>query len=387
MSVRIGIVGFGGNAGMHQKYLMAGAIPEARLTAVADTDPRRLAVAEKLFGDQVKRFDTAAALLDSGTVDGILISTPHYDHPPIAIEAFERGLHVLSEKPAGVYTRQVREMNEAAARSGRVFGIMFNQRTNPLYQKIRELVQSGELGRIQRVHWTITSWFRTQRYYDSGGWRATWGGEGGGVLTNQCPHNLDLWQWMLGMPRRIRAFCSEGKHHRIEVEDEATIYAEYADGATGVFTTSTGEAPGENRLSIAGENGLLVTQNGLTFLRNRRSSIAFSNDPEAQGMKRPECWESNIPVPKGKTGHVEITRNWVNAILKGEPLLAPGEEGINSLQIANAAYLSSWLDRWVDIPVDEDLYYRQLQEKITTSTYRKDAGPGAVLDFEGTTEA
>ena len=385
MSLRIGIVGFGGNGSMHSRYLAADAIPGAELTAVADVEPARLALAEESYGDKVKRFASSEELLDSGAVDAIIISTPHYHHPPVAVQAFERGVHVLSEKPAGVYTRQVREMNEAAERSGCVFGIMFNQRTKPLYQKIRELVHSGELGRILRFQWTITSWFRTQSYYDSGGWRATWAGEGGGVLINQCPHNLDLWQWILGVPQRVRAFCNVGKHHRIEVEDEATIYTEYADGAVGIFTSSTGEAPGDNRLEIAGENGLLVTQDGLTFRRNRRSCVDLSNDPDAPRMQRPECWDVSVPVPPGETGHAVITRNWVNAILNGEALLAPGEEGINSLQISNAAYLSSWLDRWVDIPVDEELFYRTLQEKIASSTQPEAESPDEVLDFEGTT--
>jgi len=386
MRVRIGLVGFGGIAGLHQKYLAAGGVPNADLTAVADPDPSRLEAAKALFGDKVKRFSDAPALLDSGAVDGIIICTPHYDHPTVAIQAFQRGLHVLSEKPAGVYTRQVREMNEAAARSGRVFGIMFNQRTLPLYQKIRDLVRSGELGRIHRVQWTITNWYRTQRYYDSGGWRATWKGEGGGVLLNQCPHNLDLWQWMVGMPTRIRGFCKAGRFHRIEVEDEATIVAEYPDGATGLFVTSTGEAPGLNRLEIAGENGLLVAQDGLKFRQNRRSSIAFSDDPKSGGFAQPECWDVTIPVPARESGHAQITRNWVNAILTGEPLLAPGEDGIRSLQISNAAYLSSWLDRWITLPVDESLYEAKLQEKIASAAASaKTAAPGGALNFEGTT--
>lgn len=387
MTVRIGIVGFGGNAGMHQKHLMAGAIEGAELRAVADTNPARLQVAAEMYGDTVKRFDSAEALLDSKTADAIIISTPHYDHPPIAIQAFARGVHVLTEKPAGVYTRQVREMNEAAEKSGCVFGIMWNQRTLPRYQKIRELVQSGELGKIVRFQWTITNWFRTQRYYDSGGWRATWGGEGGGVLTNQCPHNLDLWQWILGVPRRIRAFCNIGKFHRIEVEDEATVYAEYEDGAVGVFTSSTGEAPGINRLEIAGERGLLIADTELIFRRNRRASDEFSNASDAPRMGKPECWDIRIPLRQQETGHAVITRNWVNAIRKGEKLLAPGEEGINSLQISNAAYLSSWLDRWVDLPVDEDLYYRTLQEKVATSTFKKPGDHDEVMDFEGTTNS
>ncbi len=385
MALRIGIVGFGGNAGMHQRYLTSGAFDDCELTAVADIDPARLKAAETMFGDRVKRFDCAEALLDAKVVDAIIVCTPHYDHPTIAIQAFKRGLHVLTEKPAGVFTRQVREMNEAAAASGKVFGIMFNQRTLPLYQKVRELVHSGELGKIIRFNWTITNWFRTQSYYDSGGWRATWAGEGGGVLTNQCPHNLDLWQWILGVPKRIRAFCNVAKHHQIEVEDEATLYAEYEDGAVGVFASSTGEAPGINRLEIAGENGLLIAENTLTFKRNRQSSIAFCNDPKSSRMGRPECWDINVPLPSTPKGHSVITRNWVNAILKGEPLLAPGAEGIHGLQLCNAAYLSSWTDQWVDIPVDEAAFEQHLQEKIKNSTFRK-PNRNEVMDFEGTTQ-
>lgn len=385
MALRIGIVGFGGNAGMHQGYLTSGAFDDCELTAVADIDPVRLKAAETMLGERVKRFGSAEDLLDANVVDAIIICTPHYDHPTIAIQAFKRGLHVLTEKPAGVFTRQVREMNEVAAASGKVFGIMFNQRTLPLYQKVRELVHSGELGKIIRFNWTITNWFRTQSYYDSGGWRATWAGEGGGVLTNQCPHNLDLWQWILGVPMRVRAFCNVAKHHKIEVEDEATLYAEYENGAVGVFASSTGEAPGINRLEIAGENGLLIAENTLTFKRNRRSSIAFCNDPNSPRMGKPECWDINVPLPSTPKGHSVITRNWVNAILKGEPLLAPGAEGIHGLQLCNAAYLSSWTDQWVDIPVDEAAFEKHLQGKIKNSTFTK-PNRNEVMDFEGTTQ-
>ena len=100
----------------------------------------------------------------------------------------------MCEKPAGVYTKQVREMNEAAEKSDRVFGMMFNQRTNCIYKKMHDMVQSGDYGKLKRVNWIITDWYRTQAYYNSGGWRATWDGEGGGVLLNQCPHQLDLWR-------------------------------------------------------------------------------------------------------------------------------------------------------------------------------------------------
>ena len=385
MSVRIGIVGYGGIAGLHQGYLTAGKVTGAELTAVADIDPARLEVARKTLGDKVRRFDSADALIASGTVDGVLICTPHYDHPTIAVKAFQAGLHVLTEKPAGVYTRQVREMNEAAEKSGKVFSIMFNQRTVPVYQKIRDLVQSGELGEMMRFQWTITNWFRTQNYYDSGGWRATWSGEGGGALINQCPHNLDMWQWICGLPKRVRAFCAFGKHHRIEVEDEVSLFVEYENGAVGTFVTSTAEAPGTNRMEIVGDRGTLIFEDSIRFRRNRRSSREVCFDPKSPRFGTPECWDITVPLPTGKpSGHFAITQNWVDVISKGGALIAPGLEGIRSLQISNAAYLSAWEDCWVDLPVDEGRFLTRLQERIKASTFRKEGPGGGAMDFTGT---
>lgn len=382
--VRVGIVGIGNMGSAHANYLFENQIENAELTAVCDINPDRLEWAKNRFGDKVKLFEDAKAMFSSGVVDGVIIATPHYDHPPLAIEAFENGLHVLCEKPAGVYTKQVREMNEAAKKSNKVFSMMFNQRTNPLYQKMKDLVQSGELGEIKRTNWIITDWYRSQSYYDSGGWRATWAGEGGGVLLNQCPHNLDLWQWICGMPVRVRAFLGYGKYHDIEVEDDVTAYVEYPNGATGVFITSTGDAPGTNRFEITGDRGKLVAENGkLTFWRLRVSERQF-NKEYTGGFGEPECWKCEIPIVGVETAHKGITANWVNAILKGTPLLAPGEEGIKGLTISNAMHLSSWTDDWVDIPFCEDLFYDKLQDKIKNSTFKKKATSGKVLDVEGT---
>jgi predicted dehydrogenase len=384
-TVRIGIVGLGNMGTSHARYLIDGAVPDARLAAVADARPERLAYAAEQWGDAVARFETAEAMFGSGIVDGVLICTPHYEHPAQAIAAFRHGLHVLVEKPAGVYTKQVREMNEVAARSGKVFGIMYNQRTNPLYAKLKDLIASGELGEIRRTNWIITNWYRPQSYYDSGDWRATWAGEGGGVLLNQDPHQLDLWQWTTGlMPVRIRAFCGFGKHRDIEVENDVTAYAEYANGATGVFVTSTFEAPGTNRFEISGDRGKIVVEDDrMTFWRLRVPESEF-NRTYTGGFGQPECWKCEIPVSGGGPQHAGITRNWVDAIVRGKPLLAPGEEGIKGLSIANAMLLSAWTDDWVDLPVDEDLYYEKLQERIRTSSYRKKTGSGRTLDVSGT---
>ncbi|WP_256757043.1 Gfo/Idh/MocA family protein [Cohnella sp. WQ 127256] len=371
-NVRIGIVGLGNMGTGHAQYLIEGQVKGAKLVAVSDFRLERLKQVNEQWGDCVQTFETPEAMYRSGAVDGVLLCTPHYDHPAQAIEAFKHGLHVLVEKPAGVYTRQVREMNEAAAASGKVYGIMYNQRMNPLYMKLRDLIHSDELGEIRRMNWIITNWYRSQAYYNSGGWRATWAGEGGGVLINQDPHQLDLWQWVTGlMPTRIRAFCSFGKHRDIEVENDVTAYAEYENGATGVFVTSTYDCPGTNRLEISGDRGkIVIEEDQMTFWRLRQLESEFNRD-NTSAFAQPEIWKCDIPVAKGGTQHMEITQNWTNAILDGTPLLAPGEDGIKGLTLSNAMLLSTWTDNWVELPIDEDLFYHKLQEQISQSKAAK----------------
>lgn len=383
--VRFGIIGVG-NMGRAHAFSLLNEVKGAELTAVCDISPERLEWAAEQLPEQVLRFSTAEELFTSGSIDAVLIATPHYDHPPLAIEALKHGLHVLIEKPAGVFTKAVQEMNDAAAQSDRKFGIMYNQRTNPLYKKLKELIASGELGEIRRTNWIITDWYRSQSYYNSGGWRATWAGEGGGVLLNQDPHQLDLWQWTTGMmPKRVRAFCQFGKYRDIEVEDDVTAYVEYENGATGLFITTTGEAPGTNRFEITGDNGKIVVEDGsLTFWRLRTPEPEF-NATYTGGFGQPECWKCEIPVDKSNGGsHQGILRNFTNAILNDEPLIAPGEEGIRGLTLSNAMYLSAWTDNWVELPIDADLFHEHLMEKVRNSTFKKESSQGKALDVSGT---
>lgn len=383
-NVRIGIIGVGTMGGAHALYLQDGAIKGARLTAVMENSEERLKWLEENLHEEIQVFTDEDTFFRSGLVDAVIIATPHYYHSQVAIKAFEYGLHVLCEKPAGVYTKQVRQMNEAAEKSGKVFSMMYNQRTNPLYKKLRDLIQSGELGEIRRINWIITNWYRSQSYYNSGGWRATWAGEGGGVLINQCPHQLDLWQWMTGMmPKRIRAFCYFGKHRDIEVEDDVTAFAEYENGATGVFITTTGEAPGTNRLEIAGDRGKVVVEDGnLEFWRLRVPEPEFNREYKG-GFGSPECWKVEVPIEGKETAHRGITQNFIDAIQRGTPLIAPGTEGINGLTLSNAMHLSTWLNDWVELPIDEDLYYKQLQERAAKSNGKKVVA-GIELNVEGT---
>jgi predicted dehydrogenase len=307
----------------------------------------------------------------SGLIDAILIATPHYDHTTMGIKALQAGLHVMVEKPLSVHKADAQRLIAAYTNKQQVFAAMFNQRTDQYYLKIRQLVRDGELGEIRRVNWIITNWFRTEHYYASGSWRATWAGEGGGVLLNQCPHNLDLFQWMLGMPQRVRANCGWGKYHDIEVEDEVTAYMEFPNGATGVFITSTGEAPGTNRLEIAGERGRLVYEDDkIVFTRNETPMTEFSRTvPEAFG--RPAT--SNVEMPALDHGgqHNEILKNFTDAILDGAPLVSPAVEGIHSVELANAMLMSAWTGETIELPLDARRYEQLLKEKIAGSTKKK----------------
>lgn len=383
-SVRLGIIGIGNMGSVHSVNIhIDHKVQGMVLGAVCDISAERRAWAENNLPG-VTVFNNATEMYKSGLIDAVLIAVPHYDHPPLAIEAFANGLHVLVEKPAGVYTKQVLEMNAAAEKSNKIFGIMYNQRTNPVYQKVRDLVQCGELGALKRVTWIVTNWYRPQAYHDSGSWRSTWKGEGGGTLINQNPHNLDLLQWILGMPSKIRSFCSFGKYYNIEVEDDVTAYMEYPNGATGVYITSTGEAPGTNRLEISGDMGkIVVERNRITFDRNRISEREH-NRVNTKPFGVPESWQCEIPVSKvGVEEHNEILKNFANAILHGDQLLAPGEEGINGLLISNAIHYSTWTDEMVSLEdFDHDHYYELLQERINNSMVEKNVAQ-KVVDVKG----
>ncbi|OPJ59790.1 Gfo/Idh/MocA family protein [Clostridium oryzae] len=381
--IRFGIVGVGNMGSIHADYLFNNQIERAELTAICDLKPERLQWAKEKFSDKVKLFSDAEEMFNSRLVDAVIIATPHYEHPRLAIKAAENGLNVLTEKPAGVYTKQVREMNAKLQKSGKIFGIMYNQRTNPLYRKLKDIISSGELGEIKRTNWIITDWYRSQSYYDSGEWRATWAGEGGGVLLNQDPHQLDLWQWTCGMPKRVRAFMSFGKYKNIEVEDDVTAYVEYENGATGLFVTTTGEAPGTNRFEVSGDRGKIVIEDGkLTFWRLRQSEREFNREYKG-GFGAPECWKCEVPIDGEAEQHKGITKNFVKAILDGTELLAPGIDGIKGLTISNAMHLSAWANDWVELPINEELYYELLKEKIKNSTYKKN-NESRKLDINGT---
>ena len=370
--IKLGIIGFGNMGTSHAKNLMDGKCPDFELTAIADINPDRLAWGKENLTPGITYFDDAIALLDSGLVNACIIAVPHYDHPRYAIECMKRGIHVMVEKPAGVYTKQAREMNEEAAKHPEVkFGMMFNQRTNHVYRKMRELVQSGKYGDIRRTNWLITNWYRPQAYYDSGSWRATWAGEGGGVLLNQCPHNLDLWQWICGMPVKVQSHIHYGKWHDIEVEDDVTTYVEYANGATGVFITTTGDAYGTNRFEIQMDKAKLVVEDDVLSVLEYDVAESEFTKTNTVPFGRMDAHPVEIETDGKSEQHVGVLNAWADAILRGGEMIAHGSEGINGLTLSNAMHLSSFLGKEIELPLDEDLYYEELMKRVKTSRLKE----------------
>ena len=382
--IRLGLIGIGNMGSGHARNVVEGRCPEFTLAAVAEINPERTEWAKKEIPSEAVYFEDAIQMLDSGLIDACLVAVPHYDHCRYAIECMKRGIHVMVEKPAGVYTKQVREMNEEAAKHPEVvFGMMFNQRTNCVYRKLRELVHSGKYGQLRRSNWLITNWYRPQAYYDSGDWRATWSGEGGGVLLNQCPHQLDLWQWICGMPKKVHAYMHYGLWHDIEVEDDVTAYVEYPNGATGVFITSTGDAHGTNRFEIQMDRAKFVVENDKLMVEEFEVS-----EPEFTRTNKTPFATMPSTVTEAETDglnlqHIGVLNAWAGAILRGEPLVADGSEGINGLTLSNAMHLSAFLGKEVELPLDEELYHAELMKRVATSR-RKEPGKTVFADTSNT---
>lgn len=369
--VRYGIIGLGNQGSTYIKeFFNKGKVANAKITALCDINPDKIALAKEYTkGQKIEFFTDYKIMLESGLVDAVMVETPHYSHPEMAQECLNRGIHALVEKPAGVYAKQVKEMNATAGKSHALFGMMFNQRTNCVYRKMREMIADGEIGELQRVVWVITNWYRPQAYYDSSNWRATWCGEGGGVLINQCPHQLDLLQWVVGeMPETVHGFCGYGKWHDIEVEDEVTAYFRYKNGATGVFITTTGEAPGENRLEISGTRGKLLCENDkIEFYRLSEDINEFSARNEVL-FGSPEVEKIDVETDGENSQHLGIINNFTQSILGKEKLFVDGTDGLCGVELMNAIEYSGWHSgAETHVPVNEDEYIAELNKKCVGS--------------------
>ena len=381
--VRYGIVGIGKQGSGYASKLFAGMDKNAVLTAVCDIAADRREWAKNKFADKVKIFDNYEDMLTSGLIDAVIIDTPHYAHPVIAKRALELNVNTLSDKPAGVYTKAVREVAEYAKkeRPNVKFGLLYNQRTSKIYKAAKAIIDSGELGNLKRIVWIITNWYRPQAYYSQGGWRGTWAGEGGGVLINQDPHQLDLFTWLAGSKITSVTAVAKTVGRQINVENDVTAMCTFENGATGVFVTSTHDAPGTNRLEISGDGGKMVISGGSDFGMKLEFTKLEMPEPEFSKtntvfMGKPKNKKITVKFTLGeilkgllidKGQHINVIRNFSKVVLGLEDkLIGNYEEGLNGLTFSNAIHLSGWLGRTVspDEKGFEDLYYAELQKRI-----------------------
>jgi len=363
--VKLGIVGLNGMGGVHAQRILSGLVPRLKITALCDLNEKVLESYKE--HKDVGLFTDSSEMIKSGIIDAVLIATPHFFHSVIGIEALQAGLHVLVEKPISVHKAEAEKLIAARQNDNQIFCGMFNLRAEPHYMKIHSMLENGELGKITRINWITTKWFRSEAYYSAVRWRATWKGEGGGVLVNQCTHQLDLWAWFFGMPKNVRANCYFGKYHDIEVEDEVTAFMEYDDGVTGVFITTTGEAPGTNRLEITGDRGKLIFENSeLKFYRNEVETSKFSKTTN-NAFEEPDCWDIVVPCEENNDQHKIILQNFTDSILDEKPLIAPGEEGIKAVELANAFLYSSLTNQTVEFPLDSKEFEKYFNKLVGNS--------------------
>ena len=382
--VRTAVIGVGNMGSAHASCIASGKIEGLTLSALCDVSPERQAYCRTRYPD-ILCFSSVEELVHSGTADAVIVATPHPSHSDVAMQALAAGLDVLVEKPVDVSLSKAQALCDAADQSGKIFAVMLNQRTNPLFRKAREIVQSGQLGELKRTVWIITNWYRTQHYYDSGSWRATWAGEGGGVLLNQCPHQLDLWQWICGMPVKVQTHMKFGQWHDIEVEDDVTTYVEYENGATGVFVTTTGDAHGTNRFEIMMDKAKIVVTYGGIQLKEFEVSEPEWTATCKEGFACMPAADVTVETDGKNEQHNGVINAWGGAILRGEPLIADGREGINGLMLSNAMHLSAFLGKEVTLPIDEDLFYEELKKRIAVSRHKAaPATPAEVVDLSST---
>lgn len=383
--VKFGIIGIGNMGSAHA--VMSEKIPNVELVAVCDKNEKAFDRLPANIREKVRCYTDSKEMFEDAEVQLILIAVPHYFHVELALEAMAHGKHVIVEKPISVHKKEAQRLVDAVKNyPDLIISAMFNQRTLPAHRKLKQLIDSGELGKINRVNWIISDWFRTQRYYDSGDWRATWAGEGGGVLLNQCPHQLDLMQWLFGMPEMVSAQIKIGKYHDIEVEDEVNAYLEYANGCVGNFITTTGEAPGTNRLEITAERGRVILENGEINFRRNEIETSWQIKNSDHGFRRPDTWDCKVSIEADpRPAHAVVVENVANAILKGEKLIAPAQEGINGLELGNAMLMSGLKKQPVTLPIDADEYAKILEDLVANSTRgKKEVKESAAVNMSST---
>ena len=343
---RLAVVGIGRMGSRHARNIAKGAIKGARLVAVCDVDSQKL----KDFGEKFKVavYSDLQDMLSKEDLDGVIIATPHYSHVELAKSCINKGVNTLVEKPISVTVKEAKQLIDTLEQNPNVIGaMMFNQRTNRMYRKAKQLIDSGAIGKVQRVNFIVTDWYRTQFYYDMGGWRASWSGEGGGTLINQCVHQLDVLQWLVGMPKSVLAYCST-KNRNITTENDVTAVMRY-DEFDCVFTASTHEVPGTNRLEIAADKGKIVVEKfKMNYYLNQKSESQinqlstrdYGNKADKKSKKHKLSYGLGRMIYDGIYGQqARIITNFVQALesKSKDALIAKLEEAQGTPQTQEAA--------------------------------------------------
>ncbi len=373
--INLAVIGLGPIGAMHVDNLLASDV--AKVVAICDQRP----VSDEKYSG-LKFYDKVDDLLNAGGFDAVIVATPSFTHYNLAKQIIEAGYNVLIEKPLALCTADAMEVESLAKEKNLLCAIMLNQRTTPIYARIKELLSTGELGKINRVSWTMTNWYRPNIYVTSSTWRGTWKGEAGGALINQSIHNLDILAWAFDMPKSIKAWCKYGKYHDIEVEDEVICHMDLGEGTSLSFITSTGEYTGVNRLEIAGDKAFVVAENGeLKITKFKGVSLSEFTRNTDQPFSSPES-ELIVETFEGNGAqHMGVITNFVRALEGKEELDYKLSEGIKSLELANAMLMSSWTNSEVAMPLDHNAYKAELGKHLENSKLREEVQKVGTIDF------
>lgn len=367
--IRIGIAGIGFIAEEYIKLITGGAVQGADITALSSRNAAHMAeIKEKYNLKNAVLFTDYEDMLRCGRIDMVMICTPHFQHPKMAISAIERNIHTLIEKPVGVFPEELDALEHCIRNHAHVqSGVLYCRRTNPIYASIKQLLEEGALGTIKRITWIITDMYRPQIYFDSVSWRGTYSAEGGGMLMNQVSHHIDLLVWLCGLPEDMQAHCYTAQERNIEVENEVSITMEYSGKAIGQFIASTRECPGSNRLEISGSKGQIILENERKLiartLQTDEKEFAVATQ-ESYGKIPYEEWEQILEAPDNRILQAAIVNNFLRALEGKAQVLCPVMEAIQAQQFIQGAYLSSWQEKKLKLPVDTDAYTAELRKRM-----------------------
>ena len=368
--VRFGIIGSAGLIGAYHANTLVKGEGAYELKAICDIDEARLKEQSDKLG--VPCHARYQDLLARDDLDAVIVATPHPLHAEHVIAVVESGRDVLTEKPIAHTPGDARRMLKAINKSRRIAGVHYQHRANPVFQKIRKMIDSGELGRLLSIRFT-GSWYKSDFYYSLGGWRGAWADEGGGVLINQAPHDIDLICYLAGggMPAELIGRCSNLYHETSQVEDHATAAGVFPNGVEFALNVSVAAHGDRPTFSIFGTAGVITTVAGkfVKYIRYEQDLIEFCREYAGPGpYNGPKCEEQPLP-DSGEHDHSDIHKCFAQAVLtrSKSKLLVSAKEGRWSSEMINAIILSSYLGKKVKLPVGPARYDKMLADLIANA--------------------